>query len=280
LEPAVFALLDALLLGRREELPSALYGKFRASGSLHLLALSGLHLGILFILLCLLLRFLPDRRVRRLIAGSLLLGYVFLVGWRPSLERAVVMLLVAAAGFTLDRESEPLHLLGLAASGLLVLHPHYAFDLSFQLSFLSLAGILILGPLLHRFWQPYLPAFLGWPLGASLSAQIATAPLILYHFGAIHPVGVAAAVLLIPLVGIFLGSGILFVGFSFLPIPLSGWIGEVLSLLYRFIDVCLDLFSRVSGLYLAWRPVYWLTFAVLLLPLLIEARGRWRIRPL
>ena len=163
---------------------------------------------------------------------------------------------------------------------LLLLHPHYAFDLSFQLSFLSLAGILILGPLLHRLWQPYLPAFLGWTLGASLSAQIATAPLVFYHFGAIYPVGVAAAVLLIPLVGIFLGAGILFVVFSFLPIPLGGWIGEVLGLLYRIIDACLDLFSRVSGLHLYWRPMYWLTFAVLLLPLLIEARGQRRIRPL
>ncbi len=277
LDPSVAALLGALLLGRREELEIALYEQFRTSGSLHLLALSGLHLGILYLLLCLLLRFLPDQRVRRLVAGGLLLGYVLLVGWRPSLERAAVMLLVAAVGYTLDRETQPLNLLGLAATGLLLAHPHYAFDLSFQLSFVSLAAIILLSPHLYRIWQGYIPAFLGWPLGISLSAQIGTAPLVLYHFGAIYPVGVIAALPLIPLVTVFLGAGVLFVGASFLPGQLGSLVAEGLMahgllLVYRSIALCLDLFSRLPGLYLSWRPLYWLFFAVLLLPLASELR--------
>ena len=283
LDPSVAALLQALLLGRREELEMSLYEQFRSSGSLHLLALSGLHLGILYLLLCLLLGFLRDRRLRRLIAGALLLGYVFLVGWRPSLERAAVMLLVAAAGYTLDREIQPMNLLGLAAVVLLLAHPHYAFDLSFQLSFLSLAAILLLGPCLYRIWQSYLPAFIGWPLSVSLSAQIGTAPLVLYHFGAIYPVGVAAALVLIPLATVFLGGGVLFVASSFLPIslvgvPLSVLIADGLSLVYRSIALCLDLFSRLPGVYASWRPAYWLLLGVLLVPLAIEVRMQKRIQ--
>jgi ComEC/Rec2-related protein len=288
LDPPVAALMQALLLGRREELEISLYEQFRSSGSLHLLALSGLHLGILYLLLCLLLRFLRDQRLRRLVAGTLLLGYVFLVGWRPSLERAAVMLLIAAVGYTLDREIQPLNLLGLAAAVLLLAHPHYAFDLSFQLSFLSLAAILLLSPYLHRIWQSYLPPFLGWPLGVSLSAQIGTAPLVLYHFGAIYPVGVLAAVLLIPLVTVFLGGGVLFVGLSFLPIlpagglpggaPLSVFIADGLFLLYRAITLCLDLFSRLPGLYVSWRPLYWLFLAIPLIPIPFEVRMQKRIR--
>jgi len=282
LDPSVAALLQALLLGRREELEISLYERFRRSGSLHLLALSGLHLGILYLLLCLLLGFLRDRRLRRLIAGTALLGYVFLVGWRPSLERAAVMILIAAAGFTLDREIQPLNLLGLAAALLLLAHPHYAFDLSFQLSFLSLAAIILFSPFLYRLWQGWLPSFVGWPLSVSLSAQVGTAPLVLCRFGAIYPVGVAAAVLLIPLVTVFLAGGVLFVGSSFLPISLgsaslSALIGEGLSLVYRSIALCLDLFSRPRGVYVSWNPVYWLFLGILIVPLAIEIRMQRRI---
>ena len=282
LDPEVAALLQALALGRREELGTSLYEKFRTAGSLHLLALSGLHLGILYFLLNLALRFIRDGRLRRLAVGSLLLGYVFLVGWRPSLERAVVMLLVAAIGYTLDREIRPLNLLGVAAVVLLVIHPHYAHDLSFQLSFLSLAAIVLLSPYLYRIWQQHLPPFLGWPLGVSLSAQFGTAPLVLYHFGAVYPIGVVAALLLIPLTTVFIGAGALFVGATFLPLALSSLVAEKLLangllLVYRAISLCLDLFSRAPGLYLSWRSLYWLLPGVLLVPQLIEARMQRRI---
>jgi ComEC/Rec2-related protein len=279
------SLLEALLLGRREALDRSLYERFRSSGSLHLLALSGLHLGILYLLLCGLLRFFRDPRLRRLVAGGFLLGYLFLVGWRPSLERAAVMLLIAAVGYALDRDLRPLNLLGLAAAVLLLIHPHYAFDLSFQLSFASLAAILLLSPRLYRTWQTFLPAFLGRPLAVSLSAQIGTAPLVLFHYGAIYPVGVAAALVLIPLAGLYLAAGIVFLGVSFLPLTagsvlpfvavLEGAVGELISLGYRAIALCLSLFSRVPGWYPTWKPLYWLLLAVPLIPPAVEA-WRWR----
>jgi ComEC/Rec2-related protein len=282
LDPEVDALLQALALGRREELGASLYEKFRTAGSLHLLALSGLHLGILFFLLNLALRFVRDRRLRRVAAGCLLLGYVFLVGWRPSLERAAVMLLFAVAGYTLDREIQPLDLLGAAAVALLLIHPHYAYDLSFQLSFLSLAAIVLLSPCLYRIWQRHLPPFLGWPLGVSLSAQFGTAPLVLYHFGAIYPIGVVAALLLIPLVTVFLGTGVLYLLSTFLPLPPGSLVADqllanVLRLVYRAISLCLELFSRAPGLYLPWRSLYWLLLSILLVPKIFQIRMQRRI---
>ena len=277
LDPRVSALASALLLGRREELDSSVYDRFRTAGSLHLLALSGLHLGILLFFLYLLLRFLPDQRLRGLIAAGLLLGYVFLVGWRPSLERALVMLLFASVGYTLDRDLSPLNLLGLAASVLLLLRPHYAYDLSFQLSFLSLTGILILSPFLQRLWQPFVPGFAGWPLAVALSAQIATAALVVYHFGALYPVGVAAALVLIPLITVFLGLVVGFLIAGLLSAVLSGWIAAALLVLNRMIDWLLSLFSRTPALYLAWKPLYWGLLAVLLIPLAVRLGSATRM---
>jgi competence protein ComEC len=282
LDPEVAALLQALALGRREELATSLYEKFRTAGSLHLLALSGLHLGILYFLLNLVLRFIRNRRLRRLAAGCLLLGYVFLVGWRPSLERATVMLLGAALCYTLDRDIQPLNLLGVAAVVLLLAHPYYAYDLSFQLSFLSLAAIVVLSPYLYRIWQQYLPAFLGWPLGVSVSAQFGTAALVLYHFGVIYPVGIVAALVLIPLVTVFLAAGILFVASTFLPLQLGSLIadrllGSGLLLVYKGIALCLGLFSRTPGVYVSWRSPYWLLLGILLVAPAVEALMQRRI---
>jgi ComEC/Rec2-related protein len=282
LDPGAAALLQALVLGRRDELGTSLYEKFRTAGSLHLLALSGLHLGILYLLVSLVLCFVRDGRLRRLAACCVLLGYVFLVGWRPSLERAAVMLVVAAVGYSLDREIHPLNLLGMAAVVLLGIHPHYAHDLSFQLSFLSLASIVLVSPYLYRIWQRHLPPLLGWPLSVSLSAQLGTAPLVLYFFGAIYPIGIVAALVLIPLVTVFLGAGILFVGSTFLPLPLSSLVadkilGGGLLLVYRGISLCLNLFSQAPGLYLSWRPLYWLLLTILLVPQAVEVWAQKRV---
>ncbi len=278
LEPPVAALLSALLLGRREELQHSLYQQFRYSGSLHLLALSGLHLGVLYVFLSVLLRIIPDRRVRGLVASALLLVYVFLVGWRPSLERALVMLLMASLGYVLDRELHPLNLLCLAASILLALRPYYAFDLSFQLSFVSLLAILLLGPYLYRLWQPYLPKGIGLPFAISLSAQVGTAPLVLFQFGAVYPVGVVAALVLIPLITLFLGVGLLFVGLSLLPIYMSTWLGEVLLLLYKSIAFFLQIFARLPAVHVQWKSPYWGILAVLFIPLLLEISVKRRNR--
>jgi competence protein ComEC len=272
LSPEPAALLQVLLLGRKEALRQPLYDQFRTSGSLHLLALSGLHLGILYFLLSLLLGFVRDRRIRRIVVGALLMGYLYLVGWRPSLERAAVMILIAALGSALDREPRPLNLLGLAAALLLLLRPYYAFELSFQLSFLSLTAVLLLGPYLQCLWQPYLPSVVGWPLAVSLSAQIGTAPLILQSFGALYPIGILAAIVLIPLVTVFMAAGLLFWMCAFLSTIVSGWLAGLLGALYRLITLSLGLFSRFPALYLTWKPLYWGLLSVLLFPLIVEIR--------
>ncbi len=273
LEPETAVLAEALLLGRREEIDPVLYERFRRSGSLHLLALSGLHLGILYGFVYLVFRFLR-KRIRTIVASSAMLFYLFLVGWRPSLERATAMLLITAVGFSLDRELQPLNILSLAAALLVIARPYYAFDLSFQLSFLALLGILLAGPYLFRIFQPYLPAFIGWPLAISLGAQIGTAPILLAYFGVLYPVGVPAAVLLIPLVTLFLGAGLVFFLLSAVSFPLISWIARVVELVYRCIVLALDLFSRAPALYIHWRSWYWLFFVVLLIPPLIELSPR------
>ncbi len=257
--PNSAGLLSALLLGNRAGVPEAERALFQAGGSLHLLALSGLHAGILFAAAAFLLSWLPGRRWRAAAGALLLLPYLFLAGASPSLTRAVIMLAAGALGFILDRDTRTLNLLSLAAAVVLLCDPAAAAELSFQLSFLSLLGILLLGPILRRAFTPPLPRFLGAAVAVSLGAQAATTPLLLAVFGAAYPAGALAALPLIPLVTAFLWVGLAALPLSLLPVP--PLLAVPLDLLHRAILGCLTFFARFPELRVAWRPVYWVPVA-------------------
>jgi competence protein ComEC len=271
----VAALLSALLLGDRAGVPEDDLQLFRSSGSLHVLALSGLHVGILFALLSALLFFLPNRRWRMAAAAALILPYLFLTGASPSLLRAALMLLAAAVGLLLDRDAVPLNLLALAAAAILFLDPPAAYELSFQLSFLALLGILLAGPPLRRLLAPVLPPALSAPLALSAGAQAATAPLLLARFGAFYPAGALAALPLIPLVTAFIWSGLACLALSLLPWPVLTLLARPMQILYRAIIWVLKLFSLLPPVRAFWRPWYWLPVTALFAGLLL---GPSRVR--
>ena len=164
------ALLEALLIGAREDVPADLSEGFRSTGSLHVLALSGLHAGIVFAFVSAMLRPVRSRLAVYLAGSALLAGYLFVAGLMPSLVRAVVMLTVGGAARLADRDDEPLNLLAISGIVIVAADPFAAATLSFQLSFLALAGILSLGPVLGRPLEGRVPPLLAVPLAASAGA--------------------------------------------------------------------------------------------------------------
>ena len=143
------ALLEALLVGVREDVPGDLQDGFKLTGSLHILALSGLHVTVLYGVVAGALWFLR-REWLQFRPPVVLLFFQFLAGFMPSLLRATVMILVGGTAVLLDRDREPLNLLALSGIVLLLVDPWQVFSLSFQLSFLALGGILIVGALVQR----------------------------------------------------------------------------------------------------------------------------------
>jgi ComEC/Rec2-related protein len=270
----VAVLLSALLLGNRAGVPETELELFRSSGSLHVLALSGMHVGILYGLVSLLLTFLPDRRWRLSAAALLVLPYLFLTGASPSLLRAVLMLLAAALGLILDRDAVPLDLLALAGAAILLLQPLAAFELSFQLSFLALLGMLLAGSPLNRLLAPVLPPLLSAPLAMSIGAQAATAPLLLARFGAFYPAGALAALALIPLVTGFLWGGLACLALSLLPLPLLPLLAWPMQAMHKVIIWVLRVFALLPPLRASWRLWYWLPVVVIFAGLLVAAPRR------
>jgi ComEC/Rec2-related protein len=243
------ALLEALLIGAREDVPADLREAFRATGSLHVLALSGLHAGIVFAFVSAALRPLRSRLAVFLAGSALLVGYLFVAGLMPSLVRAVVMLTVGGAARLADRDDEPLNLLAISGIVIVAADPFAAATLSFQLSFLALAGILSLGPVLGRPLEGRVPPLLAAPLAASAGAQVATLPVVLLSFGAWYPSGIVAALLLVPLVTVFLWLGLAWL----VMFPLAGrligaWAAVLFDAIYRVIAGVTGVLARLPGI--------------------------------
>lgn len=227
------AIAAAMSLGDKRSLDAAQRQSFSATGVSHVLALSGLHLGILFSLYSLLfVNRLPSRRGRvfaSLVGVALLWGFALLVSFPLSLVRATVMFTLWQLSVVLYGERSSLNNLALAALLILLFSPASLFDIGFQLSFTSVFFILLLTPHIPRpRWlrrSRLLALLYGW-LTVSIVAQIGTGPLVAYYFHTIPLVGLLGNLLAIPLAYVILGLALVFFlipGFQGLTATLLGW---------------------------------------------------------
>lgn len=220
-DPETSAVIRAMALGVSAEADDEIEDAFRNSGTLHVFAVSGLHVGLLGWIALNLLRFAGvPRRASIVVMLGLVFAYAFITGWRPSAARAAFMVAMFSAAPLLNRESSLANSLGAAALLLLGWDTHQLFMPGFQLSFLVLwASAAGSAPLVERLrpltqLDPFLPPQLaswrqrGWSfarrwlvttLCVSFAAWVGSLPLILGHFQTVTPVAVVANCLLVPL---------------------------------------------------------------------------------
>ena len=212
LSAASKALVIALVLGNRDALSEALLVSYQKAGMMHLLAVSGLHIGILTGFLLLLFQPLFPKRwkgVRNMVVALCLWLYAFWVGMHPSVVRAVTMFTALLLGqLRGNSRSSSLHVLVLSFLVLLICHPPYLRQLGFQMSYLAVFGILLLHPQLQGFWKPkniILKRF--WEITTiSLAAQALVAPLSIYYFHQFPGLFLISNWIILPFFSLFLGA--------------------------------------------------------------------------
>lgn len=184
-----YAVVAAMTLGDKSQLTKDLRGIYAVTGASHVLALSGLHLGIIYTLLSLLLNRRRWQVASQVVVIVCVWLFVFLVGMSASVVRSAVMLTVYALLSLGHRDKMSVNTLAFAAIVMLLFNPRSLFDIGFQLSFMAVLSILLFYPLFESVWsQSFLldhRAFKwGWTmLTVSCAAQIGVAPLIAYYFG-------------------------------------------------------------------------------------------------
>ncbi|MFO7651926.1 MAG: ComEC/Rec2 family competence protein [bacterium] len=291
-------LLRGLLLGGSSGLGGPVRDAFADAGILHILAVSGMNVGILVGVVWLLLALVGLRGWWRFgIASAAVAGYVMLCGWSAAPARAGLMALAALAAAPLQRKVHAVSSLSCAAIALLAIDPQAFFDIGAQLSFAATLGIVLLvnrlkvtgdagspadklGNLFlrrrdfvqstgHRLvprWLAYslLPALL-----VALAATAATAPLLLHHFARFQPLSFFSSLVTVPLVGVAMPLGMLVVALD--PVPFFGGVFAealrvVLALLLK-VGVLLGStgWAMVEPGRLSWLGVAWLYISALAL---------------
>ncbi len=227
-DPAATAVVGAMLLGDQGMLRPDAWLLLRDSGLVHLLSISGLHVGLAVALLLATLRRLRLPRWGVLAAASAVLpALAVLVGGEPPVLRSVLTAILALAGRLIGRGSDPLNALALAAAALVSARPAYVWDPSFELTFAATAGILALSPRMASFVPA--PRWLALPLAVSSAAYLTTAPITAWHFGRLSPAALLSNVAAAVLCGAVLASGSL--ALALVGVPLAGVVAARLATL-------------------------------------------------
>lgn len=253
LEEDVQAVVSALTIGDKSELSADLKQVYSVAGASHVLALSGLHVGILsgFLLLVLypLTYWRYGRQVRMLLVVALLWGFAFISGLSSSVMRAVVMFsLYALASLCTEERFSGFHSLVLAAFLMLCYNPFFLFDLSFQLSFAAVFSILAFYPLcVHLLQIQNRLLRYGWNLLClSVSAQLGTLPFVLCYFGTFPTYFLLANLIVSPLAMCILILALGALALSWVP-----WVGSgavtLLDLATQLLNTAMRGVQSLSG---------------------------------
>lgn len=259
------AVSKALLIGDREDISRELREKFNRAGVGHLLAISGLHIGIVATVAFAIFRWLVTwfspvlwagwaRRTAAILTFVPILTYGFLAGMSPSTQRAVIMVSVFLLTLLFDRDQDLINTIGIAGMLILIINPPALFSISFQLSFTAVLvivwGLSLLRPFLQKA-QGIKAALVAKGvafMAVTLLATVGTAPLVMTYFNQVSLIGLVVNVVAIPLVGFLavpLGLLAVFVqlfstGLASVCLQLSHWIlGKTI--------LVIDFFSGLPG---------------------------------
>lgn len=251
------ALLRSLLLGEKHVLPDSILAAFEGAGILHVLTVSGLHVGFVAFILFWMATGLGLERKRAAVVGIVgIFMYAFVVGFRASVVRATVMTGMMFFGIVMERERDLLTSLALSAFLICLVSPQSIFDVGFQLSFAAVLGIVQLRSFVRACFPP-MPKWLRDSVSVSLSAFLATMPISAFYFNSIYPVGVLANLLCVPVAGFCVKLGFMLILLGGVSIWFARIVGVVAEPALRILSFLARLFSSIPGAWsmLEHRPV-------------------------
>ena len=276
---SAYAVVAAMTMGDRSGLTRELRQSYAASGASHVLALSGLHLGVIYGLLSLIFVHRRMRVLGQVLAMVAIWAYAALVGMPPSVLRSATMLTIFAFVVLTGRRQVSLNTLAFAAVVQLVVSPLSLWDVGFQMSFLAVLGIVMLN---MRLGNVETPACIGrwrvigwvWSLvKVSLAAQLAVAPLSMYYFGTFPCYFLLTNLVAIPLATIIVYTSIVMYALGFwvwmqgVVATFVGWMATLMNALLGFIASLPG--ACMYGVHINARQV-WLMYALLLVAYLMS----------
>lgn len=284
-----YTVASAILLGYDDELPQYLRKGYVASGAMHILSVSGLHVGIIYLIFNFLFGlFMVGKsfdKIRLLLLLILVWFYAFLTGLSPSVLRSAIMISFILVGKMLQRKGNLINSLAASAFVLILADPANLMNVGFQLSYSAVLGIALFQEPISKMMY-FKNRFLSWTwdsISITLAAQLMTLPLILYYFHQFPLYFIPANLILIPLSFIILVSGMALMILFFVPI-LSLWLGKLLSMFIFIMNFTVTgieklPFSVLDGLYIGIPDSVLLTILLFMFWIFLKYNARRIVLP-
>ncbi len=279
LSPRSAAFLEAILLGRRSRLPLEMRERLRLAGGYHVLAISGLHIGFLTLLILAVAGAIGlSRRAAALFCMCFLSVYAAIVGAGPSSLRACIMVCVYLGAYLVQRFRSPTNALVAAAFFILLFRPEELGKPGFLLSFSAVFSLLLIPDhggeedrsSRHSALRPLV--YCLRIIRASAVVFLGQVPVMIHFFGTLYPVSMISNMVIIPLLGLILGIGFLFLIVLHAASVLAGFVAPVVELSVSLLFEAAELFSRVPPLPLESR--YLSALSIISSSLLLSIRSR------
>jgi competence protein ComEC len=275
-----FAVAAALLLGYTGDLNRELLSDYAATGAMHVLSVSGMHVGVIWMFFEFLLGFLNRNRWGRWLKAILILTliwfYSFMTGLAPCILRSAMMITLPILAKTLNRSSHMFNVIAASLFIMLALDPYVLLDIGFQLSYLAVAGLVVLYKPIYDLYitARWLPDKI-WSLWAvSIAAQMATLPLTLYVFHQFPNYFLLTNLIVVPLSSLVIYTGIVLMACS--PVAwLAGLIAKVLVFLIWLLNTLIHWIEGLPGS--VWDGIFLSENQLVLLFILIIVVTAWLI---
>jgi len=251
-DPDISGLMIALLLGDKSQVDQTIKSQFMTTGTAHILAVSGLHLGIVYSfskmsMIALVLLFPGLKRFTPIFHIFNIWAFSFITGLGSSVVRAAVMISMLELGLNLKRQTHSIHILACSAFSMMMYNPCFIYDIGFQLSVVAVLSILLFETAVYRMikgvhsWYNYLMKIIS----VSIAVQVLITPISIYHFGSFPIYFLIANLVWIPLSFLLMFGGILLVFIELFSTSLGLIIGQACSYL---INIGLLTFQKISEL--------------------------------
>lgn len=228
------ALAEALLIGYKDDLDQALVQSYTNTGVVHIIAISGLHLGLIYWLLTMIFRPLKKRKKFQWLNPLLIITglwlFALLAGAQPSVLRSALMFTAIVLGESFDRKTSVFNTMAVSAFILLCINPYMLWDVGFQLSYAAVSSIIIfMRPVYNWFYFKNKVVDFFWKLNAvTIAAQVLTVPLSIYHFHQFPTLFILTNFVAVPLASCILIGAVFLCTISFIP-GLAAVVGKALG---------------------------------------------------
>lgn len=279
-----YSIITAILLGNNESMEAELKASYASAGVSHILCVSGMHVGVIFMILNFLLQPLEYSKTLRLLKAALLMLFIWvyacITGLSPSVTRAATMFSFVTIGGMLQRNTNIFHSLFASLFILLIINPLLLFETGFQLSYTAVFGIVIFQQKFVELWEPKnkIVNYFWNLITVSVAAQLATFPLSVYTFGQFPNYFLLANLSVITLSFVVVVSGVCLLAVSFIPV-VSNCLAWLLTHEIRLMNFLIQSIEKLPGavtenIHISWVQMLLIYLCIIFFYLLFQKKKK------